>query len=313
MKAFISYSHQDEWALDELHKHLALLRREGKITAWFDREILPGSNIHIEISTNLVDSDLFLALVSPDFINSDYCYDKEMIKALELHKEGQLTVIPIIVEPCEWIKSPLSDLLALPKDGIAISTWTNKNTAWLDVVTGIRSIIENNVSTPVASKSSPPSNNPLSVARYKAKKDFDDIDKIHFKEKIFNQLKEFFRKAVAELDSIKGFKGSYTDIDAYTFTATIINRNLQNGTAHITVFINRESYGIGDISYSEDRPGTTRTTNGWFSVQNNDYELFLTSNIGWITQSEEKITNGEIAAKLLWERFIQRAGISYAD
>ena len=43
MKIFISYSHKDEAALEQLHTHLAPLRREELIDAWFDREILPGS------------------------------------------------------------------------------------------------------------------------------------------------------------------------------------------------------------------------------------------------------------------------------
>src|ERR1700736_6735763 len=97
-KAFISYSHRDEKALERLHAHLATLRREGKIAAWYDREILAGEDIDRTISSNLAESDIFLALVSPDFLNSSYCYDQEMAKALERHAESTLRVIPVILE-----------------------------------------------------------------------------------------------------------------------------------------------------------------------------------------------------------------------
>jgi hypothetical protein len=139
-KAFISYSHRDEKALERLHTHLATLRREKTIMAWYDREILAGDEIDHEISSNLRESEIFLALVSPDFLASNYCYEREMARALERHAEGTLRVVPIILEPCDWKSTPLGKLKALPKDGKAISTWKNENVAYLDVVTELRRI-----------------------------------------------------------------------------------------------------------------------------------------------------------------------------
>ena len=54
MKAFISYSHRDRDALDRLHTHLAVLRSDGRLDEWFDREILAGSEIDAEIQERLV-------------------------------------------------------------------------------------------------------------------------------------------------------------------------------------------------------------------------------------------------------------------
>jgi hypothetical protein len=85
MHAFISYSHKDTVALDRLHTHLAVLKREGKIVGWYDREILAGGEVDKEIAAKLAGSDLFLALVSPDFLASSYCYDREMAEALTRH------------------------------------------------------------------------------------------------------------------------------------------------------------------------------------------------------------------------------------
>jgi hypothetical protein len=83
MKAFISYSHRDETKLERLHAHLAMLRCDRGISEWFDREIKAGSTIDRQISDQLESCQLFLALVSPDFLNSGYCYDKEMMRAIE--------------------------------------------------------------------------------------------------------------------------------------------------------------------------------------------------------------------------------------
>ena len=44
VKLFYSYSHKDEKFRDTLAKHLALLKRQGIIAEWHDRQIRPGRN-----------------------------------------------------------------------------------------------------------------------------------------------------------------------------------------------------------------------------------------------------------------------------
>ncbi|MGH6821461.1 MAG: toll/interleukin-1 receptor domain-containing protein [Methylocella sp.] len=144
MKAFISYSRKDEWALERLHTHLAMLRREGSVAEWFDREILAGGPFDAEISEQLEACDLFLPLVSPDYLNSDYCYEREMTRALERHEVGDMRVVPIIIEPCDWKASPLRALKALPRDGKPVTEWTNQNNAFMDIVTELRRVLAEN-------------------------------------------------------------------------------------------------------------------------------------------------------------------------
>jgi hypothetical protein len=117
MKAFISYSHRNEQMLERFHTHLTMLRREGAITDWHDREICAGARLDKEIIQHLNECEIFLALVSPDFLSSEYCYGKEMARAIERHEAGELVVIPVILEPCDWQASPLKEFKALPKDG----------------------------------------------------------------------------------------------------------------------------------------------------------------------------------------------------
>lgn len=139
-KLFISYSHLDEHALRSFTKHLAMLKREGAIVEWFDQKILPGGDIDEEVSAHLEECDLFLPLVSPDFLASQYCYDRELARALARHEEGTMRVLPVIVQPCDWKASPLAKLKALPKDGKPVADWTNENNAWLDVIGQLRRV-----------------------------------------------------------------------------------------------------------------------------------------------------------------------------
>ena len=119
--AFVSYSHKDETLRAELETHLKLLSRQGALDLWTDRRIAAGDEWKGEIDENLERADLVLLLVSPDFVASDYCYDKEMRRALERHEEGSARVVPIIVRDVDWQPAEFAKLHALPRDGKAVA------------------------------------------------------------------------------------------------------------------------------------------------------------------------------------------------
>jgi cold shock CspA family protein len=142
LKIFCSYSHRDEEYLNELRTWLRGLERRGFIQWWHDREITPGWEWEETIDKNLRTADVILLLVSPAFMGSDYVFEREISKAVERHERGEARVIPIIVRPADWEWPPLNELQALPRDAKPITTWTNQDEAWLDVVRGIRRATE---------------------------------------------------------------------------------------------------------------------------------------------------------------------------
>ena len=141
MKAILSYSHRDIERLQRLKAHSAILLQEGRVAYWHDRDIAAGSAFDRDILARLESCELFMALVSPDFLSSSYCYEREMKRAIARHRLGRLRIVPIILEPCDWLSSPLGKFKALPRDGKAISTWPNENEAWLDVVIELRRLL----------------------------------------------------------------------------------------------------------------------------------------------------------------------------
>jgi tetratricopeptide (TPR) repeat protein len=142
LRIFCSYSHKDEVYLDELRTWLRGLERQGLIEWWHDREISPGWEWEEAIDKNLRTADILLLLVTPAFVASDYVYEKEIGKAVERHDRGEARVIPIIVRPADWEWPPLNKLQALPRDAKPITTWLNRDEAWLDVVRGVRKAVE---------------------------------------------------------------------------------------------------------------------------------------------------------------------------
>lgn len=142
IEVFISYSHQDENLKDELYIHLKNLERQGKINRWQDRAIEAGTEWDAEIKARLESAGIILLLITPRFIASEYCFDKEMQRAMERHEERTARVMPIIMKPCDWHDTPFSKLQVLPKDAKPVTSWSDPDEALLDAVKGIRRAVE---------------------------------------------------------------------------------------------------------------------------------------------------------------------------
>ena len=138
ISVFVSYAHADEKLRKELGKHLSVLERQGLIATWHDRMIGAGAEWAGTIDVRLEKSQIVLLLISSDFIDSRYCYDIEMKRALERHEKRETLVIPVILRPVVLKGSAIANLQALPKDARALSEWPSVVAACVDVVDGVR-------------------------------------------------------------------------------------------------------------------------------------------------------------------------------
>lgn len=141
----VSYSHRDELFRQQLDVAMKPLVREGAISIWSDHKIMAGSEIDREIQAQLKKADIVFLLVSPDFLNSDYCYCVEMETAIERHSNQRSIVVPIMLRHADWTKTPFSRLKTLPEDAKPISSWADIDEAWLSVVKEMRVMIEAHV------------------------------------------------------------------------------------------------------------------------------------------------------------------------
>jgi len=209
-KLFFSYSHKDETIRNELEIHLSQLKRQKIIESWHDRLIDAGDDLDKSISQELEDSDIILLLVSPYFLDSGYCYEIELQRALEKHNTGEAKIIPVIVNPCEWLESPLKKLKAVPKDGKPISKYPNQHDAFLEITTAIRKVAEKitpidtnqniQVQTSIpSSQSSSPSPLPRS-SNLRIKKNFSQQEKDDFLESSFEYMSNYFEGSLNELE-----------------------------------------------------------------------------------------------------------------
>ncbi len=144
VEIFCCYARKDKPLLNELRPHLMPLQRQGHITLWADTDIDAGTEWEEEINKHLNTAQIILLLVSSDFIASEYCYSKEMTRAMERHKAGEAQVVPIILRPVLWKNAPFGILQALPTDARPVigSTWHSQDEALLNVANGIQKIVQ---------------------------------------------------------------------------------------------------------------------------------------------------------------------------
>jgi tetratricopeptide (TPR) repeat protein len=142
IEVFFSYARKDEELRDELELQLSILKRQGLISAWYDREISAGKEWMHEIDDHLNTAQIIILLISANFVASDYCYGIEMMKALKRHEAGEARVIPVILRAVDWRETPFGKLQALPKDAKPITSWNNRDEAFLSVARGVRKAVE---------------------------------------------------------------------------------------------------------------------------------------------------------------------------
>ncbi|MGV7165008.1 toll/interleukin-1 receptor domain-containing protein [Xanthomonas citri] len=318
---FFSYCHADEELRDQLEKQLAMLKRQGIIETWHDRRIIAGQEIDKTINEHVNNDDIILLLVSPDFIASDYCYDKEMARALERHESGEATVIPVILRACDWHHAPFGKLMATPRDGKAVKKWADIDEAFLDVAQAVRAAAKQRAARqvkpaapdkPLAPASPIMASTSATESTAQAKpgprssnlrlaKAFTQRDKDQFKAATFEYIANYFENSLNELEERNpGYEGSYRRVDANRFFSTIYHDG--NDVARATIYLGGMLRGI---NYSQGETLDSNSYSESLSVDCDDQSLFLTS-MGMSTYGSnrgQKLTQ-EGAAELLWEQLI---------
>ena len=313
MKAFISYSHQDGQMLDILHKHLSQLQRDGIISNWTDNKILAGEDLNQNISQALKSSNLFIALLSPDYIASNYCYNDEFKNALELQEQGKIIIIPIILEPCDCLNTPFKKFKALPKDGKAVSTWENKNTAFLDIVQNIRKLIDSEESNRILETKSNSPSVPTS-RNYRVQKDFDSIEKIEFTEKTFHEVKEHLKRYMEEVTLLDNIKTRVLNDNRQVFDCLLVNRNKIATESELKLSIGSENSSYPSIS-SADRQITysinsgIKQSKGNFTLTVDEYHLFWSENRFYSYSHDLKEFGSKEISEKIWDEWLASVGI----
>ena len=141
VSVFVSYSHLDNEFRKRFETHMAQLHREG-VRTWFDGDITPGAELDPNIRRALKQADIFVALASPNYLASRYCFDTEYGFALRKAARKKLFVVVVLLRQCQGRHTRMARYKLLPRDAKPIDQWARRGDAWENVVEGIRAIVK---------------------------------------------------------------------------------------------------------------------------------------------------------------------------
>lgn len=150
---FFSYARRDQNLRDQLENHLSNLKYRGLITTWNAREISAGEETIQQIDIHLNTAHIILLLISASFLASEYCYSREMMRALQRHERGEAHVIPVLLRPVLFTDAPFAKLQPLPTNRKPVVNWRNRDSAFVDIAVGIERVVRERLA--LASTSTP--------------------------------------------------------------------------------------------------------------------------------------------------------------
>jgi TIR domain-containing protein len=308
---FISYSHRDEELRQQLETHLAMLKRAGVIDVWHDRRIVAGEHLDNTIDENLENADVVLLLVSPDFLASDYCYEREMKRAMERHVAGEVRVIAVILRHCDWSSAPFGRLTALPKNARPITKWPDRDEAFLDVVTGIKAALRgkpvNATARTAAVQGSHPAPDQTKSPRssnLRARRHFTEADEDRFLEESFGYIANFFENTLKEFEARNpGVTTAFKRVSSEQFTAVAYRDGKEEARCRIQ--LGGRNSAMGGITFADgDASPSSNSYNESLSVEAGTQELHLKA-LGLPMHGERQQLSQEGAAEYFWELFVE--------
>ena len=102
MNGFVSYCHADYQMFRSFRGHLRTIERAYNLRFWSDERINAGHLWNDQIMCAIAAADVFVLLVSPEFIASDYIWEKELPAIQQRRGRSDVLVLPVVLHRCLW-------------------------------------------------------------------------------------------------------------------------------------------------------------------------------------------------------------------
>lgn len=135
-KVVCLHAERDRDGYAELRLVLRPKLRDGGLTLWSPEEAQPGEDVSAELRRHVESATMIVLLVSSDLLD-DSDLDVLIRRALERRMQGQCIVVPVVLRATSWQRGPFGTLQPLPRDGQAIRTRRDRDTAWVEVAEGL--------------------------------------------------------------------------------------------------------------------------------------------------------------------------------
>jgi hypothetical protein len=150
-RVFVSYAREDKKWLDPDYRFnlipflMESLKRQN-VVFWFDKELKPGDEFRAHIEAEIDQSQIALLIVSQAFLNSEFIEKYEMSRIVDRTRLGQMIIVPVLVEPCDWSEYPvLADRQMVP-GAMPLIDFTESDPKWarvkVEILDGIKTQIK---------------------------------------------------------------------------------------------------------------------------------------------------------------------------
>lgn len=133
-KVFVSYSRKDAAAYQRLYDFLRPMIISGEIEVWSDSDILPGENWKEALSRSMEDANVFVMLISPSYMRSDFLANSEIPLILSRAKNRESRLFPVVIEPVALPETPLKGYPVMDVQDLGLDD------TFLSVASAIKSI-----------------------------------------------------------------------------------------------------------------------------------------------------------------------------
>ncbi|MBL8828370.1 MAG: toll/interleukin-1 receptor domain-containing protein [Planctomycetaceae bacterium] len=104
VKLFVSYSHENSAWFGKLRPLLKFRNPDTNVAhVWHDQKLEAGHRWQNEIQAALKQMDVFVCLVSYEFLASDYIMNVELQEALRREKKDEVAIVPILLYPVNLV------------------------------------------------------------------------------------------------------------------------------------------------------------------------------------------------------------------
>ena len=150
-----------------------------------------------------------------------------MSRALERHHRDEARVIPVILRPCDWKRTPFGGLMAVPEDGKPVVKHATLDDGFLEVAQAIRRATDAaNTRSPVAEPAVPAAARADTAqpgprsSNLRIRTEFTDRDRHAFLGESFEYVARYFENSMSELQARnERLETDFRQVDANRFEA----------------------------------------------------------------------------------------------
>lgn len=215
MQVILSYTQHDDKIMEQIHFHLQTLSKEGLISALSIHQIMAGGETELTLNP-FSQADLVIPLINKQYMSLYYLFSNAIRKALLNKMEGEVIIVPVIIDSCDWSNTLFNNFTTLPLNNYPVSQWESKAKAMETIIQEFRQLLTDGIKGLWA--------NPWSTS-LRLNILSPGYEKLKFSKKSFAQIKMYLKEYMQKISLLLDLHGTVYLENCFKFESIIKNAN----------------------------------------------------------------------------------------